>query len=80
MPFILVSSLGKVNDLPKGLFDAQLTKPVKLTDLFELVLSVMSENRNRKKNIADHSVDKKLSDKLPLSILLAEDNLSLIHI
>jgi len=74
MPFILVSSVGKVNDLPKGLFDAQLTKPVKLTDLFELVLSVMSENRNRKKNIADHNVDKKLSDKLPLRILLAEDN------
>ena len=58
----------------KALFDAQLSKPVKLTDLFELVLSVMSENRNRKKNVADHSVDKKLSDKLPLSILLAEDN------
>jgi len=74
MPFILVSSVGKVSDLPKGLFDAQLSKPVKLTDLFELVLGVMSENRNRKKNIADHSVDKKLSDKLPLSILLAEDN------
>jgi len=74
MPFILVSSVGKVNDLPKGLFDAQLSKPVKLTDLFELVLSVMSENRNRKKNVADHSVDKKLSDKLPLRILLAEDN------
>jgi len=74
MPFILVSSVGKVSDLPKGLFDAQLSKPVKLTDLFELVLGVMSENRNRKKNVADHSVDKKLSDKLPLNILLAEDN------
>ncbi len=74
MPFILVSSVGKVNDLPKGLFDAQLSKPVKLTDLFELVLSVMSENRNRKKNVADHNVDKKLSDKLPMRILLAEDN------
>jgi signal transduction histidine kinase/DNA-binding response OmpR family regulator len=74
MPFILVSSVGKINDLPKGLFDAQLSKPVKLTDLFELVLSVMSENRNRKKNISDHSVDKKLADKLPLNILLAEDN------
>jgi signal transduction histidine kinase/CheY-like chemotaxis protein len=74
MPFILVSSVGKVNDLPKGLFDAQLSKPVKLTDLFELVLSVMSENRNRIKNVADHNVDKKLSDKLPLRILLAEDN------
>jgi len=74
MPFILVSSVGKINDLPKGLFDAQLSKPVKLTDLFELVLSVMSENRNQKKNISDHNVDKKLSDKLPLRILLAEDN------
>jgi len=74
MPFILVSSVGKVNNLPKDLFDAQLTKPVKLNDLFELVLSVMSENRSQKKNIADHSVDKKLSDKLPLRILLAEDN------
>lgn len=74
MPFILVSSVGKVNDLPKGLFDAQLTKPVKLTDLFEHVLGVMSENRNRKKTIADHNVDKKLADKLPLKILLAEDN------
>ena len=34
----------------------------------------MSENRNRKKNVADHNVDKKLSEKLPLRILLAEDN------
>ena len=74
MPFILVSSVGKVNDLPKGLFDAQLSKPVKLTDLFELVLGVMSENRNKQKNVAGHSIDKKLSDKLPLRILSAEDN------
>jgi CheY-like chemotaxis protein len=74
IPFILVSSVGKVNDLPKGLFDAQLSKPVKLTDLFELVLGVMSENRNKQKNVAGHSIDKKLSDKLPLRILSAEDN------
>ena len=74
MPFILVSSVGKVNDLPKGLFDAQLSKPVKLTDLFELVLSVMSENRNRIKNVADHNVDKKLSDKHPLRNQQADDN------
>lgn len=74
IPFILVSTVGKVNDLPKGLFDAQLSKPVKLTDLFELVLGVMSENRNKQKNVAAHSIDKKLSDKLPLRILSAEDN------
>ena len=74
MPLILVSSIGKMTDLPKELFDAQLSKPVKLTELFELVLSVMSEFRNKKKSMADNSVDKLLSDKLPLRVLLAEDN------
>jgi CheY-like chemotaxis protein len=38
------------------------------------VLSVIAEARNRKKMEADHNFDKKLSDKLPLNILLAEDN------
>ena len=74
IPFILVSSVGKVNNLPKGLFDEQLSKPVKLSDLFELVLGVMSENRNKLKNVASHNIDKKLADKLPLRILSAEDN------
>ncbi len=73
-PFILVSSVGKVSNLPQGLFSAQLSKPVRLSDLFELVLSVMSESRNNKKNIPNHSIDKKLADKLPLRVLLAEDN------
>ncbi len=74
MPFILISSVGKVSNLPSGLFDAQLSKPIKLSNLFEYVLSVLSESRNRKKSILNHSVDAKLSDKLPLRILLAEDN------
>lgn len=74
MPLILVSSIGKMTDLPKELFDAQLSKPVKLTELFELVLSVMSEYRNKKKSMADHNIDKLLFDKLPLRVLLAEDN------
>jgi len=74
IPFVLVSSIGKVSNLPQNLFDAQLTKPVKLAELFDLVLSVIAEARNRKKLEADHNFDKKLSDKLPLNILLAEDN------
>jgi len=74
MPFVLVSSVGKISNLPPDLFDAQLTKPVKLAELFDLVLSVIAEARNRKKLEADHNYDKKLSDKLPLNILLAEDN------
>ena len=74
MPFLLVSSVGRIGDLPVGLFDAQLSKPVKLAELFDLVLSVVAEARNRKKLEADHNFDKKLSEKLPLKILLAEDN------
>lgn len=75
-PFILLSSVGKINDMPDGLFDAQMTKPVKLAELFEYILSVISESRDRRRTIADHNFDKKLSDKLPLNILLAEDNLT----
>jgi signal transduction histidine kinase/CheY-like chemotaxis protein len=74
IPFVLISSVGKISNLSQDLFDAQLTKPVKLAELFDLVLSVIAEARNRKKLEADHSFDKKLSDKMPLSILLAEDN------
>jgi signal transduction histidine kinase/CheY-like chemotaxis protein len=74
IPFVLISSVGKISNLPQELFDAQLTKPVKLAELFDLVLSVIAEARNKKKLEADHSFDKKLSDKLPLNILLAEDN------
>lgn len=75
-PFILLSSIGKVTDLPQDLFDAQITKPVKLAELFEYILSVISESRDRRRTIADHNFDKKLSDKLPLNILLAEDNMT----
>ncbi|HPT01463.1 MAG TPA: response regulator [Bacteroidales bacterium] len=75
-PFILLSSIGKVTDLPQGLFDAQMTKPVKLAELFEYILSVISESRDRRATVADHNFDKKLSDKLPLNILLAEDNVT----
>ncbi|MBK7214236.1 MAG: response regulator [Bacteroidales bacterium] len=74
IPFVLISSVGKISNLPPELFDAQLTKPVKLAELFDLVLSVIAEARNKKKLEADHNFDKKLSDKLPLNILLAEDN------
>jgi len=74
IPLLLVSSVGRISELPKGLFDAQLTKPVKLAELFDLVLSVIAEARNRKKLEADHNFDRKLSEKLPLNILLAEDN------
>jgi signal transduction histidine kinase/CheY-like chemotaxis protein len=74
IPLIMLTSLGSISKLPKEIFEAQLSKPIKLAELFEEVLRVIAESRNRRKNEADHNVDKKLSDKLPLRILLAEDN------
>ena len=76
IPLIMLTSLGNISKLPKEIFEAQLSKPIKLAELFEEVLRVIAEDRNRRKNEADHNVDKELSGKLPLRILLAEDNVT----
>jgi signal transduction histidine kinase/DNA-binding response OmpR family regulator len=74
IPMIMLTSLGKINKLPTDIFDAQLSKPIKLAELFEEVLRVIAETRNRRNNMADHNIDKNLAEKLPMRILLAEDN------
>lgn len=74
LPIIMLSSLGHMPDLPKNVFDAQLAKPIKLSELFEEILRVVAESKQRKAQIAPHKIDKKLADKLPLKILVAEDN------
>ncbi len=76
IPMIMLTSLGKINKLPTEIFDAQLSKPIKLAELFEEVLRVIAETRNRRNNLADHNIDKNLADKLPMRILLAEDNIT----
>ena len=76
VPMIMLTSLGKINKLPTDVFDAQLSKPIKLAELFEEVLRVIAEARNRRSNLADHNIDKNLSSKLPMRILLAEDNIT----
>jgi len=76
IPMIMLTSLGKINKLPTDIFDAQLSKPIKLAELFEEVLRVIAETRNRRSNLADHNIDKNLADKLPMRILLAEDNIT----
>lgn len=76
IPMIMLTSLGKINKLPTDIFDAQLSKPIKLAELFEEVLRVIAETRNRRNNMADHNIDKNLAEKLPMRILLAEDNIT----
>jgi len=76
IPLIMLTSLGKISELPSDVFEAQLSKPIKLAELFEEVLRVIAEARNRRNNLADHNIDKNLSTKLPMRILLAEDNIT----
>ncbi len=76
IPMIMLTSLGKINKLPTEIFDAQLSKPIKLAELFEEVLRVIAETRNRRNSLADHNIDKNLAEKLPMRILLAEDNVT----
>ncbi len=76
IPMIMLTSLGKIAKLPAEIFDSQLSKPIKLAELFEEVLRVIAESRSRRSNLADHNIDKNLSSKLPMRILLAEDNVT----
>ncbi|MBK6964560.1 MAG: response regulator [Bacteroidales bacterium] len=76
VPMIMLTSLGKIAKLPAEIFDSQLSKPIKLAELFEEVLRVIAESRSKRSNLADHNIDKNLSAKLPMRILLAEDNIT----
>jgi PAS domain S-box-containing protein len=76
---ILLTSIGQVNKYSaeyKELFDSYVSKPVKQSQLFDIMSNVLSGSD--KTNVgADRSrkIDSNLSMKYPLSILIAEDNI-----
>lgn len=76
-PMILLTSLSKHDDrIPaEGVFHSILTKPVKQDQLFRiLVAAVGSPRRTRKHKKTEKRLDKHLAEKIPLRILIAEDN------
>ena len=76
IPLILLSSTGDMEIIPQGLFVSRLSKPIKLKSLFDEVLNVVSE-LTRKTKMEDNIfvLDQGLGKRLPLRILIAEDNL-----
>lgn len=74
MPIVLLTSLGRLED--QGLFDQQLTKPIKPSYLFNSLSKLFVENSEElpAKRSAESEFDGKLGDIHPLTILLAEDN------
>ncbi len=79
LPMIMLSSIDqpKLAESSKGTFQAFLTKPVKQSLLYNTLLEVLS--KTKPKQIKDVSpkktvLDETLAQRLPLRILLAEDN------
>lgn len=76
VPLILLSSSGDLGNVNGKLFSGQLSKPVRLKELFHKVMSIMSESpQNERKQEKPGEIDFSLSTRFPLRILIAEDNL-----
>jgi PAS domain S-box-containing protein len=78
-PMILLTSLSKHDErIPsEGVFNAVLTKPVKQSQLFDVIVSVFTKSgkpRSRREKKDNPVLDRHLAEKLPLRILVAEDN------
>ncbi|MBR9976861.1 MAG: response regulator [Bacteroidetes bacterium] len=79
VPMILLTSLNR-NDrrIPKGeLFQAILTKPVRHMQLLDVIISLLTDHKRdeRKERREGPVLDRHLAEKLPLRMLIAEDNL-----
>ena len=75
MSLIMLSSLGKIFSAPTDIFSAEISKPIRFSELFELVRNTISVKKKKTDKVFDLFVNKNLAEKLPLQILLAEDNL-----
>jgi len=79
LPMALFSSLGmRESEVQTGLFKAFLAKPLRQSQLFDTLLTLFEPDENSKavsKTATKPQLDSNLSDRHPLRILLAEDNL-----
>jgi PAS domain S-box-containing protein len=76
LPLIMLSSLGqKLSEEERGYFSAFLGKPIKPSTLFDALIAVFEEKGGRTdREVATAQKTARLADRLPLRILLAEDN------
>ncbi len=75
LPLILLTSLGRrLEDMASNLFDACLSKPVKSSQLYDALLQIIDVAPIHHIKSAAPLLDGKMAERLPLRILLAEDN------
>lgn len=76
MPLILFSSLGPGKQLPAGyrrLFAAEIAKPLKQSQLYDVLVRVMTGTRTEAPEPAQR-IEPAMGTRLPLDLLVAEDN------
>jgi signal transduction histidine kinase/ABC-type sugar transport system substrate-binding protein/DNA-binding response OmpR family regulator len=78
LPLVMLSSLGQREARAEGFeFAAYLTKPIKASQLYDLLVGIFAREdraRARRGEVARPHFDPQMGQRLPLRILLAEDN------
>ncbi|MCJ7824933.1 MAG: response regulator [Anaerolineales bacterium] len=79
MPLIMFTSLGRnlleADDHQDGLFNAFLAKPVKPSQLYNTLLEVLDSQPKKEKRVYQTKpFDPRMAERLPMQILLVEDN------
>jgi signal transduction histidine kinase/DNA-binding response OmpR family regulator len=79
LPLIMLSSGNKniISDgSPTSLFDAFLTKPIKPSQLYDVLVGILARQETKEtKSTYSPAIERQLATQFPLRILLAEDNL-----
>jgi PAS domain S-box-containing protein len=78
LPLVMLTSLGQQEaDVEGGEFAAFLTKPIKASQLYNVLVGILAEKAQliqRRDEAAKPQFDPEMGQRLPLRILLAEDN------
>jgi PAS domain S-box-containing protein len=76
LPLVLLTSLGRrIDDLQAGLFATCLTKPTKASQLYDALITIVDVSApQRSSETVQPTIDSQMATRLPLRILLAEDN------
>jgi CheY-like chemotaxis protein/HPt (histidine-containing phosphotransfer) domain-containing protein len=76
LPLVMLTSLGRRGDVDEAVdFVAQLTKPIKASQLYEVLMRVFGEISEEMRPVGDRgAVSAALAERTPLKILLADDN------
>jgi CheY-like chemotaxis protein len=78
LPLVMLTSLGHPENRTQAAeirFAAQLTKPIKASALYDVLINIFTKHLlSRQLTLNQPQIDKNLSERVPLRILLAEDN------